>query len=433
MIDRKQFFKRLFAGVSASVLTSQVPARALSWLDEMGAPEEGSSSGSNLIRSDADWAEIQKHFLHDKDYHYLNSATLGLIPDLVIETLEYQYRERLAHGRYWLDPSAMESVARMIGAKPNEIGITRSTTHGINIVAQGLKLKSRDEVILTNHEHVGNALPWLNRARRDKIRLKVFEPGLTAAENLDRIASLITRRTRVIAIPHITCTTGTVMPLEEIGKLARENDLYFFVDGAHGPGMIPLDMSTYGCDFYASCAHKWLCGPAGSGFLFVKESRLEDIDPIMVGAYSDNGWALTMDEQRLDGFANDAGRFDYGTRDPVKHAGIAAAIAFMEGIGWERIQARQIYLHKLLRKKLGQFDEVEFLTPDEKGSFGAILGFRIPQRAMAHLKPDFRENMIRIREVHEAGLNSIRASTHIMNAEEDIDALVAGIGRLLKK
>ncbi len=428
MIDRKQFFKRFFAGASAGLLATQIPARALSWLDEL----ENSNGVAAPFSPSDEWSKIRKHFLHDSDYHYLNSATLGLIPDLVIEAIEFQYRERLAVGRYWLDPSATDAIAGMIGSKANEVGVTHSTTHGINIVAQGLSLKSKDEVIITSHEHVGNALPWLNRARRDKIRLKVFEPALTAAENLDRIASLISRRTRVIAIPHVTCTTGTVMPLIEIAKLAREKDIFFFVDGAHGPGMIPLDVGAYGCDAYASCGHKWLCGPAGSGFLYVKESRLEDIDPIMVGAYSDDGWVLTKEEQKLSGFVKETGRFDYGTRDPAKHAALVASITFMEEIGWEKIQTRQIYLQELLRKQLEQYPELEFLTPTEPGSYAGILGFRIPDKAMEKLRPDFRENKIRVREVHEAGLNSIRISTHIMNNEENLQALVVGIGRVLQ-
>lgn len=427
MIDRKQFFKQLFAGVSASMLASSMPARAASWVDNLGDLGE-----TQVAELDDEWASVRRHFLHEADYHYLNSATLGLIPDLVIEAMEMQLRARLALGKYWLDPTAVNPVAKMIGADPMEVGITHNTSHGINIIAQGLHLRRNDEVIITSHEHVGNALPWLNRKRRDGIKLKVFEPGITAAENLNRISDLIGRRTKVIAIPHITCTIGTVFPIREIAQLAKEKNIFLFVDGAHAPGMVPLDMKSMGCDFYASCGHKWLCGPAGSGFLYINKDRINEIDPIMVGAYSDKGWELTKQNQTLDDFVPEVERFEYGTRDPVKHAGLAAAISFMETIGWEKIANRQLDLHHSLKEKLLAFPEIEILTPSEKGSYAAILGFRFPEKYSPDFRDMCREQKIRIREVREAGLNSFRASTHIFTNDENIDALINVVKTMFK-
>ena len=414
MIDRKQFFKQLFAGVSAGVLAANLPARTIEFL------EQNETDFGAL----GDWEKLRKHFLHPTEYHYLNSGTLGLIPDLVVEAMEIQLRTRVAEGRYWLDPDAAPVVAKMIGAEADEIAITQNTTMGINIVAQGLPLKRKDEVILTTHEHVGNALPWLNRARRDGIRIKVFDPGMTAAENLERIKSLITKRTRVIAVPHVTCTTGTVMPLAAIAGLAKEKGLYFFVDGAHGPGMLPIDVKAIGCDFYSSCGHKWLCGPAGSGFLYIKKERLKEVDPIMVGAYSDKEWTLTKEKQEIGSFVESATLFEYGTRDPVKHGGLVAAINFMEGIGWTKIHNRQKELQRELRRRIQEMPEIKLLTPSEEGSYAAILGFRLPKGIAKEFEDILRERIIRVRKVKEVGLDSIRISMHIFNNNDDIDALI---------
>lgn len=399
-------------------MAAHLPARTGEWLESLGSYEEGSH---NL----EDWSELRKHFYHPEDYYYLNCATLGLVPDVVVEAMHLFYKERLSWGRYWLHPNAQDPVAKLIGAQASEVAITHSTTHGINIVAQGLHMKRRQEVILTSHEHVGSALPWMNRARRDGIVLRLFEPGITAAENLERIEALITRKTRVIAVPHVTCTTGTVMPLQAISKLAQKHGIAFFVDGAHGPGMLPLDMAALGCDFYAGCGHKWLCGPSGSGFLYIKADRLEEVDPVMVGAYSDAQYTFTAEEQRIDAFAEGTGRFDFGTKDPTQHAGLAAAITFMEQIGWDRVYARQVELQQYFRKQIEGLPSIEILTPEEEGSYAGILGFKMGEKFVPKFRKDSDARRIRIREVKEAGLDAFRVSTHVFNSYNDLDFLVA--------
>lgn len=417
MINRKKFFKQVLAGLTAGTLVSQLPARTGEWLESLG---EELSTPLDLET----WSELRKHFYHPDDYYYLNSATLGLVPDVVVETMHLFYKERLSWGRYYLSPNAIGPVAKLIGADPTEVAITHSTTHGINIIAQGLRLKRRQEVIISTHEHVGSALPWMNRARRDGIKLRLFDPGQTAAETLSRIESLINRRTKVIAVPHITCTTGTILPLAEIGKLARKHGIAFFVDGAHGAGMVPLNMAEFGCDFYAGCGHKWLCGPTGSGFLYIKSDRLKDVDPVMVGAYSDANYTFNKEKQEIEAFAEGTGRFDFGTKDPTQHAGLAAAIEFMEAIGWERVYDRQRELQRYLRQEIQGLPSVKILTPSEEGSYGGILGFEIGEQYRDKFREGYDKGRIRIRGVKEAGLDSFRISTHVFNSQGDLDFLV---------
>src|SRR5207248_996916 len=139
-------------------------------------------------------------------------------------------------GEYMGSEAAREALPAFIGVKESEISLTHNVTEGINVIAWGLPLKKGDEVIMTTHEHVGNALPWLNRAKLHGIVIRTFQPALTASENLDSIKKLIGKKTRAIAVPHITCTTGLVLPVKEIAALAKEKGLFCFIDGAHGAG-----------------------------------------------------------------------------------------------------------------------------------------------------------------------------------------------------
>ncbi|MEM7040502.1 MAG: aminotransferase class V-fold PLP-dependent enzyme, partial [Bacteroidota bacterium] len=231
----------------------------------------------STANDEAYWKTIQDEFNFKPNQIYMNSATLGLTPRRAMEDMQERF-ERLSRGSYRMEKGPRQIIADILGVKVSEISLTHNTTEGINIVAAGLPLKKRDEVIVTSHEHVGNALPWLNRARLDGIRLKVFDPAPTAAETLNRINDLITRRTRVIAVPHITCTTGQVLPIREISRLGRSKGIWVFLDGAHGPLTTALDLKDIDCDFYASCGHKWLCGPSGTGMLYVRESLLDTVE-----------------------------------------------------------------------------------------------------------------------------------------------------------
>ena len=147
------------------------------------------------------------------------------------------------NGEYKGTEKARTRLAQFLGCEEAELSLTHNTTEGINLMAWGLPLKAGDEVIVSTHEHVGNALPWLNRAKLEGIRLVPIIPGLTQEENLKRIQASISSKTRVIALPHITTTTGTVFPIQAIAEMARKQGIWTCIDGAHGPGFYPTQSS----------------------------------------------------------------------------------------------------------------------------------------------------------------------------------------------
>jgi selenocysteine lyase/cysteine desulfurase len=184
-------------------------------------------------------------------------------------------------------------VCEFLNCDKEEIAFVGCATEGINIVVNGLPLKSGDEVILTTHEHVAGNLPLLNKAKRDGIVLKTFEPDTKNWRgNLERIEKLITKKTRLIFVSHVTCTTGQRLPEKEICKLAKDKGIWVFLDGAQAPGMMPVNLREYNCDFYTTSGHKWLLGPKRTGILYVKKELLDVVRPLTVGGYSDAGYSI---------------------------------------------------------------------------------------------------------------------------------------------
>lgn len=416
--NRRNFIKTAGAGILASIA---MPSFANELTDFYSVP----SSKVFDQNEEEYWKQIRQLFPLAKDKIYLNNGTMGPSPYPVIDAVHKAMRDVDENGSYGGWEKTSEKIAGFVGAHADEIALTHNVTEGINIVCWGMPLKKGDEVILTTHEHVGNATPWLNRAKLHGIVIKTITPASTAAETLQRINDTITKKTRALAIPHIPCTQGQIMPAKEMCKLAKEKGIFSFVDGAHGPGMLQLDLHDMGCDFYASCTHKWLLGPKGTGFLYVKKELLDTLQTYHVGGSGLLDWNMNANPLVFKGYAPDAKRYYYGTQNVALYKGVDAAIDFVNSIGMERIEKRirgfaQYFQDEMM--KLG--DKIDMLTPTESISRGAVIGFRVKSTPYGKLGELATENKIRIRGVAENGLNSNRASFHIYNSKDEIDKLL---------
>ncbi len=376
------------------------------------------------------WTVVRAQFPLKTDLTFLNNGTMGPSPYVVIDALtnELQSVERSARYGGWED--VRPKIAQFIHAAAEEISLTHNVTEGINIVASGLPLKRGDEVIMTDHEHAGNAVPWLARARRDGIVIRTFTPALHAAETLERINALINPKTRAIAVPHISCTIGQVLPAKEICTLGHDKGLWVMFDGAHTPGMLPLDVHDMGCAFFATCGHKWMMGPKGTGFLYVRKELVETLEPVWVGAGVDTGWDVRTGTLA---FRTDAHKFDFGTQSSPLFVGLGAAIDFLHHLGIQNITSRNQALAGHLRnglKSLG--DRVEILTPDEPGGYGSLVAFRPHRIEFDKLhKALLEQHHIVTRPVAENGINCNRISTHIYNSFTDVDRFLTTLEKLV--
>lgn len=379
------------------------------------------------------WETIRTQFPLTQERVYFNNGTIGPSPTPVLEALKATLTKLNTWGEYQGHNDSRKPLADFTHVSEEEICLTHNTTEGINIVAAGLPLKRGDEVIMTTHEHAGNALPWLNQQKQKGIVVKAFTPRDTAYETLNAINDLISSKTRVIAIPHITCTTGHVLPVREISSLAHGKGLWVFYDGAHSAGSIDLNIKDTGADFYASCGHKWLLGPSGTGFLYVNEDVQEILQPVGIGAYSDTGWEISESKQSMKGYVQTAHRYDYGTQSAALAHGLKAAIEFMQNIGMKKVESYSSNLADRLFDGLkGIGDPVEILTPDEKRGRSTMITFRIKDYDYKSFGKLASEQKFRIRLVPESGINAIRISTHIYNNKEEVDMFLRMVSDLVK-
>lgn len=417
--SRRAFLQRVAGGALGGLLLTSLPegAEGAPLPDPMPeAPPE----------DEAFWAVVRQQFPLQATPLYMNNGTLGPSPYVVQNAIRAETELVDRTGKYGGWDEVRPAVAEFIGASAEEISLTHNVTEGINVVACGLPLKRGDEVILTDHEHAGNALPWLARARRDGIVIRTLPLAMEAAETLNRLNDLITSRTRVIAVPHVTCTTGQVLPGKEIASLGHDRGLWVMLDAAHTPGMLPLDVRMLGCDFLASCGHKWLMGPKGTGFLYVRKEMLETLEPVWVGGGSDAGWDV---KRGTFSFRADAHRFDFGSQSSALFAGLGAAMAFLRQLGVEQVSRRAGYLAGLVRAELESLGaRATVLTPGEAGGHAAIIGFRLARVPFDTLQALLRDTHgIITRMVPENGVNCNRVSTHIYNSPDDVRRLAAAI------
>lgn len=386
----------------------------------------GTGTPASATVDEAFWQAIRGSFSLNTRRIYLNNGTFGPSPTRVVNAIQSRMNEIAASGEYGSTDRARRRLAAFMHVKAEEIALTHSTTDGINIVTWGLPLKPGDEVIITQQEHVGNALPWINRARLHNIVLKPFQPAQTAAENIDLIRRLITPRTRVLALPHISCTTGLVLPLQEIAAMARSKGIFTAIDGAHGPGSLNLDLKSLGCDFYAASCHKWMLGPSGTGFLYVREDLLDTLQAYWVGAHSDTGWDLLTTPVTFKGYAGSAHRYDFGTPNAALYAGVEETITFLEETGMDKIEKRIKQLSTHLQQKLVDLGgKIDMLTTREDISRAGMVTFRIAGKDFAEVNKLAAKNNFRIRAVPESNLNALRVSTHIYNSPDEIDRFAA--------
>jgi len=402
-------------------------AMSLSEIENISAKQKIKTDGKLISDNDeVFWQNVRQLFPLTKDHIYLNNGTFGPSPYPVIEAVHSGMMEEDQDGNYGGWEAIVDKLAKFVGASGDEIALTHNVTEGINIACWGLPLKRGDEVILTTHEHIGNAAPWLCRQREDGIVIKAYTPAMTADETLNRISSLINKNTRAIATPHIPCTQGQVLPIKEICALAKEKGIYSIIDGAHGAGMMALDLHDIGCDTYASCFHKWMLGPKGTGFLYVKKDVQNIIRPYNVGGGSTEGdWDMTTTPIRSAEYTKSAHRYYGGTQSSGLCKGMIASIDFIETIGLNNIHRRIKDLGKYTQVRLLEFgDKVELLTPTEERSRCAVNGFRIKGVEYTKFHSICAENKIRIRSVSENGLNCLRVSTHIYNNKAEIDQLM---------
>ena len=364
---------------------------------------------------------------------YLNNGTFGPMPTHVVQAMQERLQFELQNGRLGTESfekmmgvyaDARTHVAHLLNADVQEIALTDSTGDGMNVVSYGLNWREGDEVVTTNHEHISALAPLYQIRDRFGVAIRVADLGPKADRSaLEAIEPLVTPHTRMIVLSHVTWTTGAVLDVAEVTRFGRAHNIPVLIDGAQSAGDIAIDVKALDVDFYAIPMQKWLCGPDGTGALYINRNSQHSITPTYVGY-----WSVKHEEGiewQLEDYAQ---RFELGGRQTAALAGQGAVLKWMEesvGYEWlfERIKTLSAYTYNAL-KNIPKF---EMLTP-QAGASG-LIGFTLGELDVTEVVQKLHdEHNIYIRNIPST--HSLRVSTGFYNTEEEIDTLVQALAAL---
>ena len=419
---RSDFFKRAFGAAAVAGLLGY------RWKDDKGIrPTEAWPAIDP--EDEQFWRFVRTQFPLTDERAYLNTGGLGASPYAVIDAVKAKMDElekvaETGHSdELWKEVKT--AAAQLLGCDATELAFTRNATEGINIVCNGLPLKRGDEMITTTHEHVGNTVPWLALMKREGIVVKLFEPStVSAQENVDRIEKLLTKKTRLISVPHATTTTGQILPIKTLSVLAKAKGIWLFVDGAQTAGMFLFSLHELGCDAYATSGHKWMLGPKETGLLYVRKEMQDVIQPKCAGAYSAGEFDLAKGTLE---FAPSAQRYEYGTVSIPLRFGLGAAMNFLQKIGMENIWKRDQSLSTRLFNGLKSIPYISVLSPESSTERSALVTFKHEKVPYGDLQRRLDTYKLRTRGVGEGGVNALRISTHLYNTPEEVDRALEAV------
>jgi selenocysteine lyase/cysteine desulfurase len=310
----------------------------------------------------------------------------------------------------------------MLGVTADEIALTRNTSEGTNIIVHGLELKTGDEVVITDHNHPSNNDSWKVRARREGFVVKsvpVPVPARSVDELLGSIERAITPRTKVIAVTHLTNTTGVLYPVREIAALARAKGIFVHVDGAQSCGALDVNLKEIGCDSYSASAHKWLMGPLEAGVLYVRADRIAQIWPSIVTA----GWSDNL---------KGALKFEvFGQRDDPRVVAVEAAVDFVTLIGMRNVETRMRALADRAKTGLVQLGNVEMKTAMDSRVSAGVVKFKLKNAPTKRAYDTLWErSRLGIAMTGGGDSEGLRFSPQIYNSMEEIDRAVAAVRAL---
>ena len=386
--------------------------------------------------------------VYGKPLVYLDNAATTQKPLCVLDAMREEYlnvNANVHRGVHYLSQqatdlheAARERVRQFINAsKTEEIIFTRGTTEAINLVASSFcesQMQEGDEVLVTEMEHHSNIVPWQLQAQRRGIIVKhipMMDDGMLCLDQLD---ALLTEKTKLVSVAHISNVLGTVNPVEEIVRKAHARGIPVMVDGAQSAPHMKVDVQAIGCDFFAFSGHK-MYGPTCIGVLYGKEQWLEKLPP-----YQGGGEMIDKVTWEHTTFERLPFKFEAGTPDYVATHGLAKAIDYLEALGMERIQQHEQQLTRYCMEQLQTIPDLKIYGPQWSAEAkDAVVSFNVGDIHHLDLGTLLDRLGIAVRTGHHCAQplmdrlgiqGTVRASFALYNTEAEVDALVSGIRRV---
>ena len=377
---------------------------------------------------------------------YLDNAATTQKPRRVVESMSEEYynvNANVHRGVHFLSQQATdlheqsrERVRRFIGARSvSEIVFTRGTTESINLVSACFGeafMGEGDEVIVSEMEHHSNIVSWQLLRERKGIRLRVIPVTDEGRLDLEAYERLFSERTRIVAVTHVSNVLGTVNPVEDIVRIAHGHGVPVLIDGAQSTPHFAVDVQALGCDFFAFSGHK-IYGPTGIGVLYGREDWLDRMPPYMGG-----GEMIKTVSFEQTSFNDLPYKFEAGTPDYVASTGLARALDYVDALGMDHIEAHERELTRYALERLSTIPGMRIFGPREERD--AVVSFQVGNIHHLDMGTLLDRLGIAVRTghhcaeplMHRLGIEgTCRASFALYNTREEVDALAAGIERVM--
>lgn len=375
---------------------------------------------------------------------YLDSAATTQRPRAVIDALANFYAQdnanpapslhALARRSAGMYEEARAKVARFVNASgPEEIVWTRGTTEALNLVASswgGANLQPGDEILLTVSDHYSNLVPWQLAARRANAHLRVVDVENDGRLRFDQLDSLLSKRTKVVTLPHVSNVLGSINPVRDVCERAHRFGAVVVVDGAQSIPHFAVDVQALGCDFFAFSGHK-IFGPMGIGVLWARREILENMRPYQAGS----NMAHYVDIDSVPShFAAGGLKFEAGTPNVPGAVGLAVAIEFLESLGRETLWSREQQLTRYALSELAKVKNLRILGSTYADNRISVFSFVMGEKQPLDVAKTLDAVGIAVRAGDLASLPllkrmgvtaAVRASCHTYTTSEEIDRLVA--------
>jgi len=388
----------------------------------------------------ADFPALARTVRNGNPLIYLDSGATSQKPVQVLDAERsfYELHNGAAHrGTHLLGEEATDvyegaraKVAAFIGAEPGEVVFTKNTTEAVNLVAYTMKASPGDEILITEMEHHANLVPWQQLCERTGATLRWLSVTPDGRLNLDDLDTLLTERTKLVAVTHQSNVTGTIPPVAEIARAAHDKGALVLADAAQSVPHQPVDVAALGVDFLAFSGHKML-GPYGIGVLFGRADLLEAMPPFLTGG-------SMIEVVRMEGstFLPPPQRFEPGVPAVAEAAGLAAAVDYLSGLGMGAVAAHEESLTAHALDTLREINGVRILGPDTTKDRGGAVAFEVEGVHPHDVGQVLDELGVAVRTGHHCawplhralGVQaSTRATFYVYNTHAEVEALADGI------
>jgi cysteine desulfurase / selenocysteine lyase len=391
---------------------------------------------------DQDLELIRKDFPVVKKKIYMNNGSFAPIP---ISTIKAMTDFLLRYSEEGPDSTSVQEyitslmkevrdrVSHLINCDPEEVIFTQSTTEGINQISTGIPWKESDLIIVRGgpHEHYANYFPWLKVSEKFGVEIKEIKidvDGFFDTDEIERIAR--NKNAKLITLSHALYNNGAIMPVEEIGKIARDNNVLYCIDAAQTVGSIRVDVKRIGCDFMAFPSFKWICGPTGIGILYCSKKSSEGLTPQYVGGES----AILTDNRNL-ASVEFPQRFQTGFRNYVGLAGLESSLRYILRIGIDNIRKMNMKIADELRGSLEKMEDVSIYGPQDERLRTSILPFGAKSSDAKTIVSKLEDYGIIVaeRDIEGAGKKKVvRASPHFYNDQSEVESFIKSLNMILK-